>query len=127
MRRSVHVVAPLLASAAVALLSGCRNAEVQRCVDEKNHVVDPSFCKNLPANGQQPVAGTLANNGGYYGSNGVFFPHFYRFYYGGGSGGFGSIVSGGSYAPVAGHSYSLGTTRGGFGSSFSGGGEGGGE
>ncbi len=62
----------------------------------------------------------------------------YRSYYGGlGGYALGSIVSGGSYAPVAGHSYSpsshafstssSGTSRGGFGSSFSGGDGGGGE
>ena len=127
MRRSTNVVAPLLASAAVALLAGCHADDPQRCVDEHNHVVDPSFCKNLPSLAQQPIAGTLSNNGGYY-DNGVFMPHYYRFYYGGGGGGIGSFVSGGSYAPAPGHSYSFsGTTRGGFGSSFSGGEGGGGE
>ena len=39
----------------------------------------------------------------------------------------GSIVSGGGYAPMPGHSYSTGTTRGGFGSFFSGHGGGEGE
>jgi hypothetical protein len=127
MRRSSAVIAPLLASAAVALLASCNSSEPQRCVDENNRVVDPSFCKNLPANGQ-PVAGGLGNNGGYY-NNGIFIPHFYRYYYGGIGGGFGSVLSGGSYAPLSGHSYSVsGTTRNGFGSSFGGGegGEGGG-
>ena len=127
MRRSPIVIAPILASVAAAL-TGCHTSEPQRCVDEQNHVVDPSFCKNLPPNAQQPVAGSLSNGGGYY-NNGIFFPHFYRFYYGGG-GGFapGAIVSGGAYAPLSGHSYSLGgTTRGGFGSSFGGGEGGGGE
>ena len=123
MRRSTQVTAPLLASAAVALLAGCHSADPQRCVDEQNHVVDPSFCKNL-SQGSQTVSGSMNNGGGYYGNNGVFIPHYYRYYYGGGGGGIGSIVSGGSYAPLSGHSYSVssGTTRGGFGSSFSGGG-----
>ena len=60
----------------------------------------------------------------------LFIPHMYRYYYGGlGGYALGSIVSGGSYAPVPGHSYSAtsaaaarpvsGTSRGGFGSSFS--------
>jgi hypothetical protein len=125
MRRSTHVFAPLLASAAVAFATGCRHAEPQRCVDEQNHVVDPKFCANLPPGGGQPVAGNMGNNGGYYGTNGIFFPHIYRYYYGGG-GGFtpGAIVTGGSYAPLAGHSYAVGngTSRGGFGSLFSSGG-----
>jgi hypothetical protein len=124
MRRSSAVIAPLLASAAVVLLASCKSSEPQRCVDENNRVVDPSFCENLPANGQ-PIAGSLNNNGGYY-NNGIFFPHYYRYYYGGGGGGFGSILSGGSYTPLSGHGYSVGgTTRGGFGLSFSGEGGGG--
>jgi hypothetical protein len=116
MRRSAAVLAPLLASTAVALLSGCDNAEQKRCVDEQNHIVNPSFCAAI-ANGAQTAPGNL---GSYY-TNGVFFPHTYRYYYGGGSAGIGSIVSGGSYVPLPGHSYSLKTTRGGFGSLFSGG------
>jgi hypothetical protein len=117
MRRSAQVVAPLLASAAVTLLAGC-GPEMERCVDQQNHVVDSSFCKNLPP----PQA---SNNPG---SSAPFFP--YRYYYGGGgSYGYGSVVSGGSFAPVPGHSYSLtsGTTRGGFGKLFSSGGGGEGE
>ena len=105
------------------MLTGCHPAEQQRCVDEQNHVVDPSFCKDLPPNAQQPVPGTLSNNGGTYGSNGIFFPHYYRFYYGGNGGGVGSFVNGGSYVPLPGHTYSLGTVRGGFGRFFSGIGE----
>ncbi len=124
MRRSTHVLAPIVATAAAALLTGC-HSDPQRCVDESNHVVDPSFCKNLTQGSQQPATGTLSNGGGYY-NNGSFFPHYYRYYYGGGGGGIGSYVSGGSYAPAPGHSYAVtGTSRGGFGSSF-GGGEGGG-
>ena len=121
MRRSAIVLAPLLASTAVALLAGCDSTEPKRCVDEQNHVVDPKFCSAL-ANGQQTVQGNPANMGGYY-LNGIFYPHIFRYYYGGSGGGFGSIVSGGSYAPIAGHSYSFGgTSRGGFGGSFGGGG-----
>jgi len=109
MRRSSSVVAPLLVSAAAAMLSGC-GPEMQRCVDQQNHVVDPKFCQNLPPAAQQGGGGM---------------PYFspYRFYYGGMGGyGFGSVVSGGGYVPSAGHSYSItnGTTRGGFGSLFSG-------
>jgi hypothetical protein len=114
MRRSSQIIAPLLASTAALLLSGC-GPEMQRCVDQQNHVVDPSFCKNLPA--QQSVQQ----------QNGPLLPYtpIYRYYYGGGgSYGFGSTVYGGSYSPEAGQSYSFtnGTSRGGFGESFSGGG-----
>jgi hypothetical protein len=115
MRRSTQVLAPLLASAAVALLSGCRTTEMQRCVDENNHVADPNLCS------------ATSPSGGAYGGG-----HIYRYYYGGG-GNYapGSTVTGGSYTPQSGHSYSTttGTARGGFGSSFGGGdgGEGGGD
>jgi len=130
MRRSTYVFAPLLAATAVTLSTGChQQPEPQRCVDEQNHVVDQKFCANLPPGAVAP--GNAGNNGGYYGANGVFIPHIYRSYYGGlGGYALGSIVSGGSYAPVSGHSYSTstsGTSRGGFGSSFSGGDGGGGE
>jgi hypothetical protein len=125
MRRSAHVFAPLLASAAVLLgTAGCKSHEPERCVDEQGHVADPKFCANLPPGASQPMPGSIMNGGGYY-NNGFFMPHYYRYYYGGG-GAFvpGGLVSGGSYAPLAGHSYSspsaTGTSRGGFGESFSG-------
>ena len=130
MRRSNHVIAPLLAASAMTLLTGCHHKDIERCVDESNHVVDPSFCKNLPPGAQQPVAGTPQNNGVPYSNNNLFLAHSYRYYYGGGGGwGIGSIASGGSYAPATGHSYSFssGTSRGGFGSSFSSHGSSGGE
>lgn len=139
MRRSAHVFAPLLAATAVAV-TGCHNAEPQRCVDEANHVVEPKFCANLPPGSQQPLGGNTTNGGGTYGNGGIFYPHMYRYYYGGlGGYALGSIVSGGGYAPLTGHTYGnvrggttsiSGTSRGGFGSSFSSsgghGGEGGG-
>lgn len=114
MRRSQTVAAPILASAAVALLTACRSTQPERCVDETGKVVDPKFCQGLPD------GSTNTRNSGDY-VNGVFIPHTYRYYYGYG-GGFGSYVSGGSYTPSAGTSYSVssGTSRGGFGSSFSG-------
>ena len=119
MRRSTQVLAPLVASTAALLLAGC-GPEMQRCVDQQNHVVDPSFCKNLPtAQQQQPNS---VHPG--------FIAMPYRYYYGGSGGyGLGSTVSGGDYTPVSGHSYSLtsGTSRGGFGHSFSSGGGGEGE
>ena len=109
MKRSVQVTAPLVAAAALALLTGCRQPDMQRCVDENNNVVSDSFCKDLP--NQQ--------------HNGTF--PIYRYYYGG-WGGYapGTQVGGGSYTPSAGHSYST-TRRGGFGSSFGGGEGSGGE
>jgi hypothetical protein len=114
MRRSAQVIAPFLASTAALLLTGC-GPEMQRCVDQQNHVVDPKFCQGQPL-AQQP------------GSQPGYVP--YHYYYGG-SGGYslGSTVSGGSFTPASGHSYSLtsGTSRGGFGSSFSSGGGGEGE
>jgi hypothetical protein len=119
MRRSTYVFAPILASAAMALATGCNSADPQRCVDEQNHVADPKFCANLPPGAV--TSGTLSNGGGTYHSYGMFYPHIYRNYYGGEAGGIGTTVTGGSYAPLAGHSYSFakGTTRGGFGGSFS--------
>jgi hypothetical protein len=108
MRRSTQVTAPLLAAAALSMLTGCRKPDMQRCVDEQNNVVDNSFCKHLP-NQQQRSDG----HGGFI----PFFP-MYRYYYGG-SGSYtpGTRADGGSYTPTAGRSY---TTRGGFGSFFGG-------
>ena len=126
MKRSTQVTAPLLATAALAILTGCRTPEMQRCVDEQNHVVDDSLCANQPNQQQQPRP---------MGGGGSLIPliPLYHYYYGGWGGyGLGSVVGGGSYTPAAGRSYvtrSGITTRGGFGSSYSGGshGEGAGE
>ncbi len=117
MKRSSQVAAPLLAAAALAMLSGCRKPEMQRCVDEKNQVVDDSLCANQPQTQQQRPDG-----------HGGFIPFFmpYHYYYGGWGGyGLGTPVGGGSTSPAFGRSYSTRsgtTTRGGFGSSFSSGG-----
>ncbi len=131
MKRSSQVAAPLLAAAALALSTGCRRPEMQRCVDEQNHVVADNLCS---ASGQQGVQQQPARN-----PAGGFFPLIipYRYYYGGGGGyGLGSAVTGGSFAAQPGHSYSRsgdaargGTSRGGFGGTRGGssGGEGGGE
>ena len=116
MRRSQQVSAPLLASVAVAALTACRQPELQRCVDEQNHVVQDSLCQNQPRE---------MRDGSYY-----FRPFGYtgytRWYYGG-YGGYvpGTIVGGGGYAPLSGHSYASSTSRGGFGSSHASGGHGG--
>jgi len=115
MIRSAKVTAPLLASVALSMATGCRKPEMQRCVDENNRVVDDSLCANLPANNQQ-----YQNLGG-----GGYVPYhpMYHFYYGGWGGyGLGTVVGGGSSAPAVGHSYATRsgvTTRGGFGRSMS--------
>ena len=115
MKRSTQVAAPLLAAAALSMLTGCK-PQMQRCVDEQNHVVNDSLCANLP--NQQGAQQYPSNS-----------PHFflpYRYYYGGWGGyGLGSVAGGGSYAPSFGRSYATRsgiTTRGGFGNSFSEGG-----
>ena len=125
-KRSLHVTAPLVASVAASLLTGCHHPEMQRCVDEHNHVVDQRFCQNLPPQN--------AGYGGGFGGPG-YIP-MYRYYYGGGGGwNLGEPVYGGSYSSLSGHSYTTsssvahtsssvgsvnggvsGTTRGGFGS-----------
>src|SRR5271170_3674158 len=111
MKRSTHVAAPLLAAAALAITTGCRRPEMQRCVDEHNNVVDDSFCKDQPnAQHQRPDG-----HGGF-----IFVPLPYRHYYGGWGGyGFGTPAGGGSYTPAPGASD---VARGGFGSAFAEGG-----
>ena len=118
MRSSTQVAAPLLAAAALSMLTGCQKPQMQRCVDENNHVVDDSLCANQE-NAQQQRRPD---------GHGGFLPAYllYRYYYGGWGGyGLGTVVGGGGYAPASGRSYvnrSGITTRGGFGSSFSEGG-----
>jgi len=76
---------------------GCRKPEMQRCVDQQNAVVADDLCHD----------------------DGATESSAHRYYYGGtGDDVVGSLVAGGSFAPVPGHSYS--TARGGFGSTFSG-------
>ena len=120
-RRSTKVAAPLLAAAALALTTACRpKPEMQRCVDEQNHVVADNLCQGLPPAGAAAPPVSMG-----------YIP--YRYYYGGGGGyGLGSPVFGGGYIPSTGHTYSSasgrstfvpsGTVRGGFGSSHAGGG-----
>ena len=135
MKRSVQVSAPLLAAAALALTTGCRKPQMQRCVDEQNHVVADSFCQNpthppFHFTGAQcfdaqnhAVAANYCNTPldiRPTGSGFVYIP-MYRYYYGGGGGySVGSVVTGGGYTPSPGVSYSSSTSRGGFGSSFGG-------
>ena len=119
MKRSGQVTAPFLAAAALAMSTGCRKPQMQRCVDEHNVVVDDSKCANLPPD-QQGIQQQRQPDG-----HGGFLPLFipYRYYYGGFGGyGLGSTVGGGSFAPNPGASYATRsgvTTRGGFGRSFS--------
>ena len=116
MKRSTQVTAPLLAAAALSL-TGCHQADMQRCVDEHNVVVAESFCKALPAAGQQQQ-----RPDGHGGFIPMIYP--YRYYYGGSGGyGIGTPVTGGAFTPTPGRAYST-TSRGGFGRTFSGGGEG---
>jgi len=108
MKRSTQVAAPLLASVALAMLAGCKQTQMKRCVNQQNVVVDDSFCENQP--GQQQ------NNNNYYHPPGI---GLFRWYYGGAGTYYpGSFATGGGYAPASGFSYA--TSRGGFGSSFSG-------
>ena len=120
MRRSNQVAAPLLAATALSILTGCQKPEMQRCVDEQNHVVDDKLCANLP-NQQNPQQQHPDGHGGFIP---IIIP--YRYYYGGWGGfGLGSVVGGGAYTPDPSRSYvnrSGVTTRGGFGRSFSEGG-----
>lgn len=131
MRRSTQVAAPLLASTALALLAGCRQPEMQRCVDENNKVVDDKLCANQPPlTDAQRQQQQQQNQQRQHNGLGVLpYVMLYHYYYGGyGGRGIGTVVSGGTTSPLAGHSYvngsgiRTGTTRGGFGSSFSSGG-----
>ena len=135
MKRSVQVSAPLLAAAALALTTGCRKPQMQRCVDEHNQVVPDSFCQN-PSHPPFHVTGTQCFDAQSHAvamnycntpqnvrptSSGFLYVSPYRYYYGGGGGyGVGSAVSGGGYTPTSGASYATSTSRGGFGSSFGG-------
>src|SRR3979490_589320 len=102
MKLSPQVTPPLLAAAALSLLTGCRRPEMQRCVDEHNNVVDVSLCNTKPNHPQQRPDG-----------HGAFIPFFPYHYYYGGWGGYaiGSQIGGGSSSPTPGRSY---TSRGGF-------------
>ena len=125
MRRSTQVAAPLLASTALALLSGCHQPEMQRCVDENNKVVDDKLCADQPDDAaRQRQLQDQQNAQRQHNGLGILpYIALYHYYYGGSGGrGVGSVVSGGSFTPVPGHSYSSGTSRGGFGRSFSSGG-----
>jgi hypothetical protein len=129
MRRSAQVAAPLLASTALALLTACRRPEMQRCVDENDKVVDDKLCANQPGDAEQQRRLQEQQQRQHSGIGILPFLPLYHYYYGGyGSRGLGSVVTGGTAAPIPGRSYvngsgvRSGTTRGGFGRSFSPGG-----
>ena len=124
MKRSAKVTAPLLASVALAMTTGCRKPEMQRCVDENNKVVDDSLCANLPQTNNQTNGQRQYQNMG--GSGYVPYIPLYHYYYGGWGGyALGTLVGGGGTTPADGHNYvnsrgiRTGTVRGGFGRSMS--------
>lgn len=135
MKRSPRaIVTPLLAAAAVSILTGCRPKQMQRCVDEHENVVDDKFCADQPGGAQTVVQQRPDGHGGFVP---IIIP-MYRYYYGGsGTYGMGSHVYGGGYQPQRDENYRTSSgggyhggggffrsiTRGGFGSHFGGGGE----
>lgn len=106
MKRTAKLTAPLLAAAALAITTGCRRPEMQRCVDKENTVVDNDLCS---AQGEQRILGERPATAGQY-----------RYYYGGsGSMESGTLATGGSFVPIEGHSYATTSTkRRGFGQSW---------
>lgn len=113
-RRSLYVAAPLLAATALTITTGCKQKEMQRCVDETGKVVADNLCQGQV---QQRVEQRPDGHGGFVP---LFIP-LYRPYFGGGGGyNIGDRVYGGGYTSVPGHSYaSPSVSRGGFGSHFS--------
>ena len=87
------------------MLAGCHEPQMQRCVDEHNHVVDDSFLQGSETAAEQLDRITHLPYHYYYGGSGSYIPE--------------PIATGGSYTPVSGVSYA--TSRGGFGTSFGGG------
>ena len=77
MKRSAKVTAPLLASLALSMTTGCRKPEMQRCVDENNKVVDDSLCTTQPQAGV-PQQQRPDGHGGF-----IPFIPLYHYYYGG--------------------------------------------
>ena len=109
MRRSVQVAAPLLATAALTFISGCRKPEMQRCVDEEYLVVDDDLCR---ANSETRVFNSSRIR-----------PPVYRWYYGGtGTAEPDTKAANGSFEPEQGHDYKVASsptiTRKGFGNTY---------
>lgn len=78
----------------LAFTSGCRKAEMQRCVDQDHIVVDDDLCH---ATGEQRILGQKPKVSGTY-----------RYYYGGtGTTESGTLATGGSYMKLTDHSYAV--------------------
>jgi hypothetical protein len=96
---SSSVAGLLRASTILTMLTGCRQEQMQRCVDEHNVVVDDSLCANPPSqqnnSSDHPPGGIYRY---YYGGTGTYYP--------------GSVATGGGYAPRPDAIYA--TSRGGF-------------
>lgn len=128
MRRSHAVSLTILATISTTLLLyGCdeqnSNEDIKHCVDENDNVVDEAQCGTIDSDAgiadmTDPDTGVVHH--GSHGSGGIYFIP-YRWYYGGGGvvRSPGTRVSGGTYSPSVGRSYSAPSTvisRGGFGS-----------
>lgn len=106
LRRTTGITITMLAALAAAACDETQ-AELKHCVDENGVVQDESNCANLDGGAPDPQHPGTTGGG-----------HFF-WYYGGSSTPVarGTRVSGGSYTPSTGHSYSPPSTigRGGFG------------
>jgi len=109
----------MLTAVAAAACEQSKTEEIKHCVDENGVVQDESNCNNVPT--QHPDGGPV-DPAHPHGGGGHFF-----WYYGGSSSPVspGGRVTGGSYSPSPGRSYSPpSVTRGGFGSTGAGHGSG---
>lgn len=94
MKRCFQIAASLLAAAVLATTAGCRKAEMQRCVDQHNIVVDDDLCH---ASGEQRILGKKPEE-----------RTSFRYYYGGtGSTEAGTLATGGSYLPDRNRTYAV--------------------
>ncbi|HEU4636406.1 MAG TPA: hypothetical protein VFS41_09530 [Edaphobacter sp.] len=83
MKRFSRIATTLVAFIAIAMATGCRKPEMQRCVDQQNVVVDDDLCHAL---GEQRILGKKPEA-----------RSSYRYYYGGtGSTEPGTVATGGS-------------------------------
>jgi hypothetical protein len=98
MKRSTRVAGPLFAFAMLIILTGCRQVQMQRCVDEHNIVVDDGLCEGHASRQNINHDQTQASYRFYYGGAGAYYP--------------GSVATGGGYTPTSGQAYA--TSRAGF-------------
>jgi hypothetical protein len=99
-KKSASAAVPLLASAALAMITDCRSKEMHGASISTMQSVDAALCQT--AERRKPIP-RIANHGG------------------DGSKDLGTLVSGGSFSPIPGHSYEIAdaaTGRGGFGNTF---------